>query len=56
MCCNSKCNILKILLVISIIIIFILAILFLFVNNNIGRNILVATASNGDNTRNTEML
>ena len=52
MCCENKCKILKLILCFTLIFILFLAILFIFINNtNQDKSILVATATNGDNTQ-----
>ena len=52
MCQENKCKILKLLLCFTLIFILFLGILFIFINNtNQDKSILVATATNGDNTQ-----
>ena len=58
MCCEDKCKIFKLILIFSIIFILFIAILFLCINNNQNKdkNILVATAQNGDNTETGDVI
>lgn len=58
MCCEDKCKIFKLILIFSIIFILFIATLFLCINNNQNKdkNILVATAQNGDNTETGDVI